>query len=348
MKTAILLIGHGSRVPEANQALHSVSASVRQRSGYGIVEVCFREQHAPNIQAGIDRCVARGAQRILLYPYFLYAGAHVLEDLPAEMVMAAGRYPGLEMTMGQPLGVHRKLGEIVCERIGEAIAAAGWGKNAGEAAPFTSAGQPDIIEPSAIEARSFTLIDEEAGAHGFGPQEWPVVRRIIHTTADFDFLQMTHFSPDAVAAGVKALREGVAVCCDTNMVLAGVNKARLAAFGSAIGCHVADADVTAAAKAAGVTRSTLAMRKGVATGCGIYLIGNAPTALFELLRLAREGTVRPALVVGVPVGFVGAAESKEALLASGLPFITCRGRKGGSAIAAAILNALLLMAEETR
>lgn len=344
MKTAILLIGHGSRVPEANQALHAVAESVRQRSGYHIVEVCFREQHAPNIQAGIDRCVARGAQRILLYPYFLYAGAHVLEDLPAEMVMAAERYPSLEMTMGQPLGVHRRLGEIVCERIAEAVAAAGWDN---EAAPFATAGQPDIVDPSAIEARSFKTIDEEAGMHRFGALEWPVVRRIIHTTADFDFLRTTVFAPDAVAAGMNALRQGVAVCCDTNMVLAGVNKARLTAFGSAIRCHVADADIAEAAKAAGVTRSTLGMRKGVAAGCGIYLIGNAPTALFELLRLAREGTVRPALVVGVPVGFVGAAESKEALLASGLPFITCRGRKGGSAIAAAILNALLLLAEET-
>ncbi len=343
MKTAILLIGHGSRVAEANDALHEVAALVRQRAGIDIVEVCFREQHAPNIQTGIDRCVARGAGRVLLYPYFLYAGAHVLEDLPAEMVEAAGRYPGLQMTLGQPLGVHRKLAEVVDERIGEALAAAGWNSLA---VPFTSPGSPDIIEPSAIEARSFAIIDEEAGGHGFPPAEWQVVRRIVHTTADFDFLRTTIFSPGAVAAGRQALRQGQAVCCDTNMVLAGVNKTRLAAFGSAIRCHVADADVAAAAKAAGVTRSTLAVRKGVAAGSGIFLIGNAPTALFELLRLAREEGVRPALIVGVPVGFVGAAESKEALLASGLPFIACRGRKGGSAIAAAILNALLLLAEE--
>lgn len=126
MKTAILLIGHGSRVPEANEALHAVADMVRERTGHDIVEVCFREQHAPNIQRGIDRCVERGAERVLLYPYFLFAGAHVLEDLPAEMEEAAGRHPGLEMAMGAPLGIHPKLGEIVSERVGEALAAAGW------------------------------------------------------------------------------------------------------------------------------------------------------------------------------------------------------------------------------
>lgn len=126
MKTAILLIGHGSRVPEANDTLHAIAAMVREQTGCGIVEVCFREQHAPNIQKGIDACVARGAGRVLLYPYFLFSGAHVREDLPAEMTEAAMRHPGLQMTLGVPLGVHPKLGEIVSQRIGEAFAAAGW------------------------------------------------------------------------------------------------------------------------------------------------------------------------------------------------------------------------------
>jgi sirohydrochlorin ferrochelatase len=133
-KTAILLMGHGSRIPEANDALHAIAAMVKACSGCEIVEVAFREQHAPNIQKGIDACVAAGAERIVLYPYFLFAGAHVLEDLPAEMEQAAARYPGLEMILGQPLGVHPKLGEIVCERIGEALHQAGWDGGAARAA----------------------------------------------------------------------------------------------------------------------------------------------------------------------------------------------------------------------
>jgi precorrin-8X/cobalt-precorrin-8 methylmutase len=208
------------------------------------------------------------------------------------------------------------------------------------------AGAAAILDPSAIEAESFAIIDREVGEHGYDRRQWPVVRRIIHTTADFDFARTTCFSPGAVEAGIAALRQGVPVLGDTNMVLAGVNKTRLAAFGGEIRCHVADSDVAAQARALGITRSILATRKGVEAGCGIYLIGNAPTALFELLSLAKAGLARPALVVGVPVGFVGAEEAKEALFASGLPFITCRGRKGGSAIAAAILNALMILAEE--
>jgi sirohydrochlorin ferrochelatase len=126
MTTAILLMGHGSRVAEANRALHEIAGMVARQGPFEIVEVAFREQHPPNIQAGIDACVARGAQRILLYPYFLYAGAHVLEDLPDEMAVAGRRHPGLEMVLGTPLGVHPKLAEIVCERVDATLRDAGW------------------------------------------------------------------------------------------------------------------------------------------------------------------------------------------------------------------------------
>ncbi len=138
MKTAILLMGHGSRIAEANRALHAIAAMVKAQTGCPVVEVSFREQHEPNIQAGIDRCVAQGARRILLYPYFLFAGAHVLEDLPGEMETAAVRYPGLELLLGRPLGIHPKLAEIVCERIGESLAEGGW--------TLDEAGFPGTIE----------------------------------------------------------------------------------------------------------------------------------------------------------------------------------------------------------
>lgn len=206
-------------------------------------------------------------------------------------------------------------------------------------------GEP-IVNPEAIEATSFRIIDAEVGPHRFDARQWPVVRRIVHTTADFEFARTTEFAPGVIDQALAALRRGGPILCDTNMVAAGVNKARLQTFGGELRCYVADAAVAAQAKAEGITRSILATRKGVAEGCGIYLIGNAPTALFELLRLAEAGVVQPALVVGVPVGFVGAEESKEALLASKLPYIVCRGRKGGSAIAATILNALMLQAGE--
>jgi len=126
MKTAILLMAHGSRIPEANDAAREIAAMVKEMTGYEIVEVAFREQHLPNIQAGIDACVTQGAKRVLLIPYFLFIGAHVQEDLPEEMAEAKRRYPQVEFAMGTHLGVHRKLAEVVVERINEGLTATGW------------------------------------------------------------------------------------------------------------------------------------------------------------------------------------------------------------------------------
>jgi len=208
------------------------------------------------------------------------------------------------------------------------------------------------LAPEEIEAESFRIIDAEVGPHPWGPAEWLVVRRAIHTSADFDYARSMVFSPQAVARGVAALRNGRGIVTDTTMALAGIAKPRLERFGIRASCYVADPEVASRAREQGVTRSILAMRKGVADrDNGIVVIGNAPTALFELLRLIREEGVRPELIVGLPVGFVGAAESKEALLAleeefPAIPFITNRGRKGGSTVAAAVVNALLILAEE--
>ena len=208
------------------------------------------------------------------------------------------------------------------------------------------------LSPEEIEALSFTIIDAEAGAHPWSPAEWSVVRRAIHTSADFDYARNMYFSPGALAKGVSALRRGRVVVTDTHMALSGIAKPRLNRFGCAAACFVADADVARQAKALGITRSIVALRKGASDPAArVFVIGNAPTALFELIRLIREEGLRPDLIVGLPVGFVGAAESKEALLAlqeqvPEVPFITSRGRKGGSNVAAAVLNALLILAEE--
>jgi len=206
------------------------------------------------------------------------------------------------------------------------------------------------LRPEEIEAESFRIIDAEVGAHDWSAVEWPIVRRAIHTSADFDYARTMVISPDAVGRGITALCNGRGIVTDTTMALAGIDKIRLARFGVPVACFVADPAVSAEAVRLGITRSILAMRKAAADpGNGIFVVGNAPTALFELLRLVREEGLRPDLVVGLPVGFVGAEESKEKLLreASGLaiPFITNRGRKGGSNVAAAVMNALLKSAE---
>jgi precorrin-8X/cobalt-precorrin-8 methylmutase len=201
-----------------------------------------------------------------------------------------------------------------------------------------------------IEDGSFAVIDREVGPHGFTPEQWQVVRRVIHATADFEFSSLLAFHGSSpITAGMQALRGGCPVLVDVRMIAAGLNEARLAAYGCAIHSYISDADVIAAAQAANSTRAIEAMRKAHRRGTldgAIVAIGNAPTALLELVRLHREEGARPALVIGVPVGFIAAAESKEALLAIDVPAVVARGRKGGSPIAVAIIHALLLLSTE--
>jgi precorrin-8X/cobalt-precorrin-8 methylmutase len=200
-----------------------------------------------------------------------------------------------------------------------------------------------------IEDGSFAIIDAEAGAHDFPPAEWQVVRRAIHATADFELKSLMRFHPEAIRAGVAALRRGCPVVVDVKMISVGLNEERLAAYGCKVHSFISDEDVITAAKAANSTRAIESIRKAHRLGLldgAIVAVGNAPTALLEIVRLTREGVARPALVVGVPVGFVSAAESKEALLETDLPSIVARGRKGGSPIAVAIMHALLLLSTE--
>jgi len=201
----------------------------------------------------------------------------------------------------------------------------------------------------AIEDESFRIIDAEAGAHGFSPDAWRIVRRMVHATADLDFARNAVLHPRAVAAGTAALARGCPIVCDVRMIVAGLSAERLARTGCGAYCFVSDADVADSARADGTTRSTAAMRKAHRSGLldgAVIAVGNAPTALFEAIRLVREEGVRPALVVAVPVGFVGAAESKEAALGLEVPHLVVRGRKGGTPAAVAALHALLDLALE--
>jgi precorrin-8X/cobalt-precorrin-8 methylmutase len=207
------------------------------------------------------------------------------------------------------------------------------------------------MRPEEIETESFRIIDEEAGDHGWGDPQWQIVRRAIHTSADFEYANSMVFSDAAVEKAIVALQSGAGIVTDTTMALSGISKARLAPFACSVSCHVADSDVGAIAKREGVTRSIVAMRKAACDLHNrIFVIGNAPTALFELLRLTAEGTITPALIIGLPVGFVGAEESKNALATvdHGIPFITNIGRKGGSNVAAAVVNALAILAAAQR
>lgn len=199
-----------------------------------------------------------------------------------------------------------------------------------------------ILDPEKIEARSFEVIEQEMGRHSFTPEEWKIVRRIIHATADFDLGRSVLFHPEAIRSGIDAIRQGCGIVADVQMVQAGINKTSCSRFGNHVYCFIGDRDVARRAKAAGLTRAIVSMRKArKKLHRGIVVIGNAPTALLEVIRLAQEETIIPALIIGVPVGFVSAAESKEVLAKLRIPYITNRGRKGGTPVAVATVNALL-------
>ncbi|MBG0779582.1 MAG: precorrin-8X methylmutase [Desulfotignum balticum] len=200
------------------------------------------------------------------------------------------------------------------------------------------------MKPQEIETLSFKIIDNEAQGHGFGPAEWPVVRRLIHTSADFDYLNTIRFHKDAIAAGITAIRSGKPIITDTEMARSGIRKTALVPFGNRVICRISDSDVADAARKNGTTRALEAVNRSVPEmEGGIYVVGNAPTALLRLIELIQAQKAFPALILGFPVGFVNAAESKALLLEHDIPYITNTGRKGGSNIAAAALNALIIL-----
>ena len=200
----------------------------------------------------------------------------------------------------------------------------------------------EFFEPHEIEKRSMEIITSELNGRTWPEPQFSIVRRCIHTSADFDYADNLRFSPDAEILGVKLLRGGCNIVTDTKMAFAGINKNRLEAFGGKAFCFISDEDVIKESKERGCTRATVAMEKGVKLkGPTIFAIGNAPTALIELDRMIKAGEAKPDLIIGVPVGFVNVVESKELIMESGVPYIVAVGRKGGSNIAATICNAMM-------
>lgn len=200
----------------------------------------------------------------------------------------------------------------------------------------------EIVTPREIEQRSMETITKELNGRTWPEPEFSVIKRCIHTSADFDYADNLCFSPNACQIGIEALKNGADIVTDTKMAMSGINKNKLSTFGGEVHCYISDPDVVEEAKTRGCTRSTVSMERGARIKKPvIFVVGNAPTALIELDKLIKEGKVKPALIVGVPVGFVNVVESKELIMQAGVPYIVARGRKGGSNIGAAIINALL-------
>ena len=199
------------------------------------------------------------------------------------------------------------------------------------------------VLPADIERRSMEIIESEL-PHPIDPALAPIIKRVVHTSADFDYVDNLCFSENVVEKALHAIRAGADIVTDTTMARSGINKTELAKYGGEARCFIADEDVKLAAKEKGTTRAVASMDKAASLNKPVIIaVGNAPTALVRLYEMITEGTFRPELIIGVPVGFVNVVPSKELIMTAGVPYIVARGRKGGSNVAAAICNALLYM-----
>lgn len=200
-----------------------------------------------------------------------------------------------------------------------------------------------IKVPMDIEKRSFEIIGEEMGEHNFDDRELQIVKRVIHTTADFEYKDLIHIKEGAIDEALNLLKKGITIYTDTKMAASGINKKALEKLNCKVVCYVSEKNVSEIAKERGITRSMAAVEKASEDGVEFFVFGNAPTALFRLKELILEGKSKAKFIVGCPIGFVGAAESKKEAEKLDVPMITVRGRKGGSTVAASIVNALMYM-----
>ncbi len=326
----IILIGHGSPRKEANN-LEIMAGLLHNAMHPNCQDQCVKAAYMqfvqPDIGATIDTAVSEGARRVVIHPFFLYAGVHVTKDIPQVIEAARKKYPGVEFVYTEPLGVHEGLVRIVLERI--------------DAKRFSA--------PGDIEKRSFQIISEEADFSGVPEERLPIVKRVIHATADFEFKNSLVFHPDAVKTGLAAIKAGKDILTDVEMVRTGISKQLLGRWGGKVVCKIRPPRGEEE-KDEGRTRTEAGIEDALRRGnnIGIIAIGNAPTALLKVIELIAKGLVPEPLplVIGVPVGFVKALESKALLSTQGFPFITNSSRKGGTPAAVAIVNALLKVASE--
>jgi len=324
--TGVLIVSHGSQRAEANRGFEAMVARVASRvEGAAILPAFFSLAH-PDIREQIELLASRGARRVLVMPYFLYSGQHVLVDIPAVLDQCRRRFPCLTIELLATLENDPALEDLLVERL----------------LPLAETEPSLPLDAAEIEQQSYRIIErqladwrsEDRGA------DW-IVRRVVHATADGSFARTMRIHPEATARGCAALAEGKPVLCDVKMLQAGMTKVR-----GEILCAIDRPEVVQLAEAGGCTRAAAAMEYLAPRMEGaIVAVGNAPTALWQILHIAARGGPRPAVVVGLPIGFVGARQSKLALLESDLCYITNTSARGGSPAAAAAVNVLALMAE---
>jgi precorrin-8X/cobalt-precorrin-8 methylmutase len=347
-EVALVLIGHGSKLPYNKENLEKLAEIIRKKSKFKTVEISFMVRNQPTIPEAIENVAKKGITRIVLIPAFLASGVHTEHEIP-EMIGLKGeesrlKAQGLEIIYGEPIGADERIAEIIEEKALKAL-----GESEGKMQYVPDASK--LKASTETFTTSMSIIRKTLGdALARVPKEHAaIIERVVHTTADPEFAKLLIINDKAVDAGVAAIKAGAKIITDVKMVKAGINETRVKRFGGKTLTYIDDKRAVELAEKESMTRAAAAMRLAINEGVdgAVILIGNAPTAAFELANGVNEGSAKPALIVATPVGFIGAAESKEVIATLPLPFITLRGRKGGSAVAVAVFNALLAMAEAT-
>ncbi len=326
---SIILVGHGSRRKEANnleiigKLLHD---AIHPNCNGNCVKAAYLQFSDPDLMEAIIDSVRQGSSKIIIHPYFLSIGNHVTEDIPALIEKAKSSFPEVEFVYTDPLGIHEKMVHVILERIHSA----------------------NGMGPKDIEKKSFDIISGEIDLSDVPTEQAPVIKRVIHATADFEFKRSLLFHPEAIRKGIEAIRKGMDILVDIEMVRSGISKKLLRPWGGKTLCYISKPEVVSLSTKTKKTRAEIAIEYGLKENIGILIIGNAPTALLKVIEIFNSPSApkEKPLVIGVPVGFVNALESKALLSVQNFPFITNLSRKGGTPVAVAIANALLKMTQK--
>ncbi len=325
MKKGFLIIGHGSRKDEANQQVVKLAKRLNNYYQSEMFEPAFMEMASPTLEDGIKALVNKKIDKLIAYPYFLFKGMHYSNDIPNLIEKVINNLDNkINFKLLNPIGLNPHIFNLVQEELYDEVT---------DQLMFKS------IVPSKIEERSMELIEKNIDTNKIPPEQKPIIKRVIHATGDIDFLTNMVFQNGAIPAGLKAIREKKIIYTDVTMVQAGIIKD----FGHDVRCLLKEPDVINLANTEGITKAAAGIKSsGHQLDGNIVAIGNAPTALTTLVDMVKNNNAKPALIVGMPVGFVNAKESKAYLeTVKDTHYITNRGHKGGSSVAAAIINALI-------
>jgi precorrin-8X/cobalt-precorrin-8 methylmutase len=350
---ALVLIGHGSKLSHNRENLVKIADILRKKSRFKTVEISFMVRNTPTIPEAIEKVVKQGIRKIVLVPAFLAAGVHTTQEIPELIGMKDKESQlsarGIQLFYGEPIGADECVAVILEEK---ALKALGQDPSEHQHASFSTIREEKAKTPADLHKiydKSMSLIRPEIQSilEKAPQKDVPIIERVVHTTADPEFAKLLIIHENAVDVGVSAIKSGAKIVTDVKMVKAGINESRVRRFGGKTLTYIDDPRVVKMAENESITRAAASMRIAVDEGVdgAIILIGNAPTAAFELADLVKKGKAKPALIVATPVGYIGASESKEVISTLPVSFITNRGRKGGSAVAVAVFNALLGIAE---